>query len=396
MPNYDFLIIGGGVFGVTTAIELAKRKYRIGLLNPGSIPHPQASSTDVSKAVRMEYGSDKAYFRMAQTSIERWKEWNVFFDEEFYVEVGFLMLCPDNLQSERQAFERQSYANLLEAGYTPEHLDTQALEKRFPAVSGSNYPTAIFNPVGGYAKSGRVIEVLTAYARSLGVTVHQGEAIRSLVVEKGHLQAVLTQSGNAFQSGHTVVAAGAHTPYLLPELKPYMKVTGHPVFWLKPKETSLYTYPHLSVFTADISNSGWYGFPFLPEHGIVKIGRHAQGVLLHPDLDERSVRREEIVALRSFLKFTFPKLADAPIVYTRKCLYTDTLDGHFWIDNHPEIKGLTVSTGGSGHAFKMAPLLGEMTADVVEGKIHPFSKRFRWRHLTGDTKQGEEARNLRQ
>jgi glycine/D-amino acid oxidase-like deaminating enzyme len=70
------------------------------------------------------------------------------------------------------------------------------------------------------------------------------------------------------------------------------------------------------------------------------------------------------------------------------------LDGHFWIDQHPEIKGLSVSSGGSGHGFKMGPVIGEMTADMVEGKEHVFSKRYRWRHLDIETKQCEEARHL--
>ena len=96
--------------------------------------------------------------------------------------------------------------------------------------------------------------------------------------------------------------------------------------------------------------------------------------------------------MRSFVKQTFPELYDAPLVFTRRCLYIDTLDGHFWIDRHPKIEGLSVSSGGSGHGLKMAPLLGEMAADIVEGKSHEFSKRYRWRHLTADTSQVEEAR----
>lgn len=63
--------------------------------------------------------------------------------------------------------------------------------------------------------------------------------------------------------------------------------------------------------------------------------------------------------MRAFVQMTFPALVNAPLVFTRRCLYTDTLDGHFWIDNHPEIKGLSVGSGGSGHGMKMAPLLGE-------------------------------------
>lgn len=61
--KYDFLIVGGGIFGITAAVELSKRKYKVGLINPDTIPHHLAASTDVTKAVCMEYGSDREYFR---------------------------------------------------------------------------------------------------------------------------------------------------------------------------------------------------------------------------------------------------------------------------------------------------------------------------------------------
>ena len=61
-----------------------------------------------------------------------------------------------------------------------------------------------------------------------------------------------TREGNTFQCGHGLVAAGANTPYLSPELQPYMKVTGHPVFWLKPKNSKYFSSPYLSVFAAEI------------------------------------------------------------------------------------------------------------------------------------------------
>jgi len=93
MKKYDVLVIGGGIFGVTAAVELAKRKYKVGLLNPDTLPHYMAASTDVTKAVRMEYGSDREYFKMAERSIQLWREWNNVFGKELYHEVGFLMLC---------------------------------------------------------------------------------------------------------------------------------------------------------------------------------------------------------------------------------------------------------------------------------------------------------------
>jgi glycine/D-amino acid oxidase-like deaminating enzyme len=67
------------------------------------------------------------------------------------------------------------------------------------------------------------------------------------------------------------------------------------------------------------------------------------------------VTAEDEKNLREFLASTFPSLADAPIVYTRVCMYCDTHDGHFWIARDPEREGLVVAAGDSGHGFKFAP-----------------------------------------
>ncbi len=392
MKKYDVLVIGGGIYGITAAVELAKRKHKVGLINPDTIPHHMAASTDVTKAVRMEYGSDWEYFRMVEKSIAQWKRWNDFFGEKLYHEVGFLMLCKEAIESEKHTFEKYSYQHLLEAGYQPDRLDATGIKKRFPAINTEEYVDANFNAKAGYADAALTVEKLAAYARTLGVTIHEGQTAESFEIENGVLRAVKTKEGETFHCGHALVAAGAHTPLLLPELQPYMKSTGHPVFWLRPKDPKNFVAPLFSVFTADISNSGWYGFPFLEKWGIVKIAKHSNGVGIHPDNDDRQIKDDEVTDMRNFLKLTFPELQDAPLVFTRRCLYIDTLDGHFWIDRHPEIQGLSVSSGGSGHGLKMAPLLGAMAADIVEGKSHEFSERYRWRHLTANTPQVEEAR----
>src|SRR5438477_376666 len=45
----------------------------------------------------------------------------------------------------------------------------------------------------------------------------------------------------------------------------------------------------------------------------------------------------------------------------------------------PDRPGVVVATGDSGHAFKFAPVLGFLIADVVEDRGHPLEARFAWR-----------------
>ena len=57
----EIVVIGSGIFGVSAALELAQRGHKVTLIDPGPLPRPIASSTDISKAVRMDYGSDELY-----------------------------------------------------------------------------------------------------------------------------------------------------------------------------------------------------------------------------------------------------------------------------------------------------------------------------------------------
>ena len=389
MTSYDFLVVGAGIYGITTALELNKRGYRVGVINPDQIPHPLASSTDISKVIRMEYGTDLLYMEMVDQAIDTWHTWNDEFGEELYHEVGFLLLCRSPMDARGDSWDWTSYQNLIARGHTPDRLDSAALAERFPAFSNA-YIDGFYHARAGYAESGRVVAALTDQARARGVTIHEGQTADEILTADGAATGVRTREGETFNAGHVIVCAGAHTPYLLPELQAVMRVTGHPVFHLKPSTPAPYTAREFPVFSADIAYSGWYGFPLHPHENVVKIANHGPGLRLHPEDDERVVTDADEVKFRSFLIDGIPSLVDEPIVYTRRCVYTDTLDGHFWIDQHPEIKGLSVGTGGSGHGFKFAPVLGELIASAAFGDDHPWLERFRWRELSEEAASNEE------
>ena len=111
------------------------------------------------------------------------------------------------------------------------------------------------------------------------------------------------------------------------------------MFHLQPTDPGRFSPPHFVVFGADSSRTGWYGFPAHPDTGVVKIANHGPGWPVDPERGPRIVDDRHEPRLRAFLTETFPELADAPIVYTRCCLYCDTPDEHFWIGRHPGQSG---------------------------------------------------------
>jgi glycine/D-amino acid oxidase-like deaminating enzyme len=355
----QLVVAGAGIFGVTAAIELARRGHQVRLFDRDPIPHPQAESTDISKIVRMEYGPDEQYAEWGERSLEGWRKWNRELGEELFHETGVMFLRQSPLQ--RATFEGDSLAVLEKRGFSLQRLDSGEIARRFPAWNSERYVDGIFNPVGGWVESGRVVSKLVAAAIDLGVEVCEGEAP---------------------EEGDLIQTTGAWTR------APWLRPNAMPVFHLQPRERSLFEAERFPVFGADISRTGWYGFPLHPKAGVVKIANHGRGRSIDPS-SSREVSSAEIGELRTFLAETFPFLADAPVVWSRLCVYGDTYDGHFWIAPDPARPNRVVATGGSGHAFKFAPLLGGWIADAFEGRVIP---RFRWRPELRPARSEEAAR----
>ncbi|MBK8259352.1 MAG: FAD-dependent oxidoreductase [Polyangiaceae bacterium] len=375
-------VAGGGIFGITAAIALRERGYQVTVFDPGKLPHPLAESTDISKVVRMDYGADEAYLALMEEAMEGWDRYNARWPKPLYHPTGVMFLTRSSMAE--GGFELESYRRLVRRGHACERLDEAEIRRRFPAWRG--HTDGYFNPTGGYAESGKVVVQLVREAVAAGVVIREDAQVTGIHSE-GSKAAGLIVSGEVVKSDHVVVAAGAWTGALLPHLASEFRPVGQPVFHLVPEDPSLFRADRFPVFGADISRTGYYGFP-VTEDGIVKIANHGAGRIVDP-AGVREVNSAEESALRAFVSETFPDLDGTRLAATRLCVYCDTHDGHFWIARDPDHEGLTVAAGGSGHAFKFAPVLGNLIADAMEGRERPALSRFR--HRPGLVSKSEEA-----
>jgi glycine/D-amino acid oxidase-like deaminating enzyme len=380
------VVAGAGVFGLSAALELARRGHAVHVVDAGGVPFPRAESTDISKVVRLEYGADVGYVELAERALDGWRRWNQAAGEPLFHETGVLFMRRTPLAP--GTFEGDSLEVLRARGHRARRLGADELRARFPAWNADRYVEGVYNEAGGWVESGKVVAWLARQARAAGVTVDEGRpAVR--VARPGGL---VTHDGATLAADRVLIAAGAWTPALVPATAPFYRAHAQPVFHLRPADPARFVAERFPVFGADIAATGYYGFPLHPRAGVVKIANHGPGRALDPSDEARAVTADETAALRAFLGETFPELAAAPIIESRACIYCDTWDGHFWIAEDPDQPGLIVATGGSGHAFKFAPELGPLIADVVLGKPHP---RFRWRPEVRPQKTEEEARYQR-
>src|SRR6266550_7080754 len=370
------IVVGAGINGVTSAIELKKRGHRVILIDPGPLPHPLAASTDISKAVRAAYGPDEGYTDLAERAVKLWRKWNEEFGIELYHQVGVMFVRQRKMKP--GDFEYESFKMLKRRGHNIERMNSAQAWKRFPAWNANLYPDGILELEAGYVESTRVVATLIERAKSLGIELREAARFSCLDERDDRIAGVVLADGERIAGDLVLMAVGAWTPYLLPFTKKFFRASGQPVFHLKPPRPDLFASERFPVFGADITTTGYYGFP-LNRDGLVKIANHGPGREMSPESPQRAATSEDEENLRKFLSWALPELAEAPIVYTRVCMYCDTHDGNFWIAPDPEREGLVIAAGDCGHGFKFAPVLGEIIADAVEQKSNPILEKFRWR-----------------
>lgn len=386
LPPRSVVVAGAGVFGCTAALELAARGFSVTLVDRSSGPHPDASSTDISKMVRMDYGSDIFYHELADVAIDGWTRWNTDWPRPLYHPEGFLVLSSTPMKP--GSFEYESSRVLTERGHAPPRLSSSELTRRFPAWNSALYVDGYVSTRGGWAESGAVVQQLTDQCDRAGVK-RVLATVTGIASNGSKASGVLTEEYGTLASDMVLVCSGAWTPQLLPWLRPIMKTVAQPILHFGVDRPEDFQSPAFPPFAAETALTGWYGFPATAD-GRVKLGHHSDGSVCQPHT-KGQVSDDHIELAREFLRRSIPSLAEAPVVGSRMCLYCDTFDGDLLVAHDPDREGLVVATGGSGHGFKFAPMLGPIIADALETKDNRWLERFQWRK-TG-TPRVEAARH---
>jgi glycine/D-amino acid oxidase-like deaminating enzyme len=381
------LIVGAGIFGVTASISLRRRGYEVHLFEKGKIPNPNASTTDISKMIRADYGADTFYMDMMLEAFKGWEKWNKEWPQPLYHPVGFLLMTYEKVKEGSLEYEsRQAFE---ERGIPVQPVTPELLAEQFPAWEHAPFKDGYYNPLGGWAESGAVLTQLAATAKEEGVIIHEDTPVMSFMANGDSVGGIFTEDGQVIGADRIIVSAGAWSAHLVKELKDKIQVTGQPVYHFKPKFDLPYKEHHFPGWSADISTTGWYGFP-VQKDGLVKVAHHGAGTIMDPN-EKNDIPPHFYPSLNTFLSRNLPQLEHAPVDSARICYYCDSWDSDFYICRHPQLSNLTIACGGSGHGFKFAPIIGDLIADVTEGKPNPYAHRFAWRER-GEGGRSEAAR----
>ncbi|MEM7203855.1 MAG: FAD-dependent oxidoreductase [Planctomycetota bacterium] len=380
------LVVGAGVFGSAAAIELRRRGHDVRLLDQGPLPGPfaDASSTDSSRAIRMDYGDDAFYVELAAQAMESWRgPWREWRGRTLYHEAGFLFASAAPFETVR-GFEAACYETLTRCERVPVRLTAAAVAARFPLWRHAPWVDGYFSAQAGYADAAAVVAMLHEQARAAGVRLEGGRRVVALAAG-----GVRDGDGQCLAADRVLIAGGAWTTQLLPELQGRVRATAQTVLYLRPGHPERFHHDRAPTWAWDIANQGWYGFPATPA-GLVKVAHHGAG--REQPADDRQADPTLLDRARRMLRIVLPDLAEAPLHEQKVCFYCDSVDGDFWIGPVPGRAGVVVATGGSGHGFKFAPVLGDLIANAVLGVRDARLSRFAWREPDRAAREAARAK----
>ena len=359
----DYVVIGGGVLGLSAARALARAGRDVVLLEQASAGHPGAGSKGNCRIFRLGY-PDAAYVAAARLARGLWRELEAEQGAQVLFSVPQLTFGPMMAQV-RDA--------MLAAGAPCELLPAAEAANRFPGIAAGG--DVLLEPESCVTAADTALASLSA-----GIPeICSGVRVTSLA-DDGRQVRLETTAGPVL-ARVAVVCAGPWTAGLLTG-------TGIPVPSAPTLEQVVYLAASGGAGPADAGGAGpadaegsaagpWapvlpiflrysgqspYGLP-VPGSRLYKTGIHPSGPPADPDRQDSGADADLVRRITRSAQQYLPGLDPRPVQLER-CMYDNTPDEDFIIDR---VGNVVIACGTSGHGFKFGPLIGQWLTALATG-----------------------------
>ncbi len=399
----DAVVVGGGIIGASTALELAERGFSVLLCEKGQIAGEQSSRN--WGWVRISQRDPRELPLMAE-AMKLWQGLEARTGHPTgYQRSGILYTA----ERGREEAKLETWAPHLAAMDMPgQMLRGELLQQLMPGFQGKVI-SGYYTPLDGRAEPQLATHAIAWAAQAAGAKVMTECAVRSVETEAGRVSSVMTERGRVACSA-VVVAGGAwsrlflgNAGVALPQLKVLNSVLrtsavqdGPEValwsgnFSLRKRLDGGYTIANGTENLVDIvPDTLRLGLKFLPsylqEWRSLQLRLTGSGGwreeaaqarrwvpqqttpfentrVLDPAPSQKAIKQGWEAAQKAF-----PVLQGADVVQSWGGMIDVTPDGVPVISQVDDLPGLFVSTGFSGHGFGIGPAAGRLTADLVTG-----------------------------
>ena len=359
---FDVIVVGVGSMGAAACHELSRRGARVLGLEQGSLPNPNASFAGATRAIRLSYAEYPDYVPLLRGAYERWENLGTECGRQLLQLTGALYMGPPEgelVSGARRSAEEYDLAHTLH--------DHANLQKNWPQFQLPENFVGLHETRAGYLLSEQAVAAYIEGALRSGADLRGHQAVIGWSADES---GVTVKTENAeFHAGHLVITAGAWTGQVFSNLGVPLKITRQVLSWVWPSTPDDFTADKFPVWVID-GNDGagvHYGFPLTPDGsgGVgLKLALHWPSTETNADTVERGAMAGDETEIRDGLRRFIPT-GVGPLLSQRVCLYTNSPDGHFIVDRHPEHSRVSLACGFSGHGFKFASVMGEVLADLA-------------------------------
>ncbi|KAF4595596.1 fructosyl-amino acid oxidase [Ophiocordyceps camponoti-floridani] len=421
------LIVGSGVFGLSTAWSLTKQPFFddttitiVDCADHGRFPPPDAASVDHSRLIRPDY-ADGDYAALAMAAQEEWRKQgdDDLGGQQRYAQSGLVLAADDSRAGGyvTRALDqvRKRCQNMTQNRDTSDNVRTFESKEALDEYLGTDHAGdwGYLNTGSGWADAGKAMSWLYKRVEATQRVDFVGAKVKRLETRDDRVVGARLSDDKVLEAEVVLVAAGAWTGELI-DLRGRVEATGQPIGFVELTEQEA----AIMAEQPSVLNLSTGLFVIPPRGRVLKVARHGFGYLnprivnsalpatttaqMGPIMVSRPSTRRDVgdvyklpaeadADLRRGLRDLTPigGLETRPWKETRLCWYSDTKDGNWLIDWHPEWKGLFVATGDSGHGFKFLPLLGDKVVDVMLGRGGDLGRKWMWRD-SGEDGEGRE------
>jgi sarcosine oxidase len=358
MQTFDSIVIGTGVMGAAAAMHLARRGSVL-VIEQFAFLHARGSSHGGSRIYRHAY-EDALHVRLAVAADGAWTELEERSGERLLLRTGGIDIG-SVAGGELDAIEKALRAE----GRSCERLGTADARMRFPAFAFPDGSEVLHQPDAGILAADRALATMLAEAAADGAVLREREAVLEVRPRRDGVEVVSERS--RYAADRVVVAAGPWLGRLAAGLDLPLRIEQQQVLYLRVgDDPRAFSRGRMPVFIdrREHGAGSIYGFPTFERPGAVKVSDHSGAPTIELEQQSFEVNEARTAATVAAARALLPRL-DGEVVDAVTCLYTKTPDEHFVLDRHPEHERVVLAGGGSGHAFKFGPLLGEILADLA-------------------------------
>lgn len=351
MKTADAIIIGGGILGAATGYYLAKKSFKVILLEKEYLC--AGSTGRCIGGIRQQF-TTPATIKVAMESVRLFSTMEKEFgtDIEWY-QGGYLFLA----HSETRKNEYLKAIDLQKrVGLDVEFIPPDDIKRIVPSLNLDGLLGAAYCPSDGQANPFLVVKAYTDNIRLLGGKILLYNQVTQVRTSDSKVTSVVTHIGEEYSAPIIVNAAGPHA-------KDVGRMAGIEFPCEPERHEALVTErsePLFDPMIVDYRPDGCYFIQIKATNQF--IGCYTPYPRVGGPRVNNSI--EFIREMPRRMLRLLPSLKDVKIIRQWAGSYTMTPDGSPIVGSTP-LEGLFVAVGMSGHGFMLGPALGELLAELI-------------------------------